>query len=222
MRQFVPRGRRVELPREVPYYSQFCSPELILPIIRGEVRAEDDPRWAEFGARDREEYAHWSWKACGIASLKMAVEALGVPARPMMEWIEEGVADGAFLSSERAGEGKPSGWIHKSLVEMARRHGLEGECVPRAVLEDIAGAIDMGKLVIASVSHELGEWGDIAGSSGHLVVAHGYSRLNGAIEGVMINNPSGRFPELRRDCWLSAARFAKGFSGRLIVIRRPE
>ena len=220
MHQFVPRGRRVELPRVVPYYSQFCSPELILKIIRGEVRAEDDPRWEEFGARDREEYAYWSWKACGIASLKMAVEALGVPARPMMEWIEEGVADGAFLSSERAGEGKPSGWIHKSLVELARRHGLDGECVPRADLKDIASAIDAGRLVIASVSHELGEWGEITGSSGHLVVVHGYSRLEGEVEGVMINNPSGRFPELRQDCWLSAERFSSGFSGRLIVIFR--
>ena len=222
MHPFVPRGRRVELPIEVPYYSQFCSPELVLRIIRGEVRAEDDPRWKEFGTDDLQEYVYWSWKACGIASLKMAVEAVGVPERPMMEWIEEGVADGAFLSSERAGEGKPSGWIHRSLLELARRHGLEGECIAQADLEVIAGAIDGGRLAIASVTHELGEWGEITRSSGHLVVVHGYSRLRGEIEGVMINNPSGRYPELRRDCWLPAERFSAGFSGRLIVLHRPE
>jgi hypothetical protein len=215
-----PKGKRFELPYNFPYYSQFSSPELVLDIIRGRVRAEDDPRRREFGADSGETYAHWSWKACGIACLKMAVEALGGPVRPMMSWIEAGLAIGGFLAAERAEPGKPSGWVHKALVEPARGCGLDGECRAPAGLDDIVSALDAERVVIASVSHELGEWGDIKNNRGHLVVVRGYSRLENRMESLLVNNPSGRYRELRENCWLPALRFEAGFSGRIIVLFR--
>jgi len=213
----MPIGERFELPFLVPYYCQFCSPELVLDIISGRVRAEDDPRWAKFGARTKRQYAYWAWRACGIACLKMAIEALGGPMRPMMYWIEAALAIDGFLQERRAQKGKPSGWIHRSLAELGRQNGLVGECRAPVDTEEIARCLDRRQVVIASVSHELGEWGPVTRNTGHMVVVHGYSRLDGLLEALLVNNPSGRYPELRQNCWIPEKRFSAAFSGRIIL-----
>ena len=218
----IPSGQRFEMPFDVPYYSQFSSPELVLPIIRGDIKAEDDPRWSEFGAETKETYAHWSRKACGIASLKMAIEALGGPKLRMMEWIEEALSINGFLPRDKVAPGKPSGWIHAALVKLACLHGLDGELLAPASLEQIAENIAQSKVVIASVSHELGERFKISINSGHLVLVHGYSVVGKNIEALLINNPSGRYEELRQNCWIPARRFASGFSGRVIALFRRD
>ena len=133
----MPIGERFELPFLVPYYCQFCSPELVLDIISGRVRAEDDPRWA--------------WRACGIACLKMAIEALGGPMRPMMYWIEAALAIDGFIQERRAQKGKPSGWIHRSLAELGRQNGLVGECRAPVDTEEIARCLDRRQVVIGRV-----------------------------------------------------------------------
>lgn len=213
-----PQGTVTELFCPIPYYSQFSSPELVLDIIRGRISAEDDPRWKEFGAPSKEQYTYWSWRACGIAALKMAVEALGGPTITMMDWIEDGLAIDGFIFKEKSAATEATGWLHKALAELARCGGLKAECHAKVHSENVAKLIGRGKLVIASVSHELGEPGEITMDRGHLVLIHGYSSLEGKVEALLINNPSGRYPEFRENCWIPGDRFAKAFSGRIISI----
>jgi len=214
----TPAGEQITLPYDIPYYSQFASPELVHDIVNGLISARDDPRWREFGAETLQEYEFWSWKACGIASLKMAVEALGVARRSMMDWIGDGVADGGFIHEEEVVAGKPSGWVHRALARLAADSGLAADCAAGIDLGQIAALIDGGRLVIASVSYELGTTGEISRNRGHLILLHGYSRIGSQVEALLVNNPSGRSAELRRNCWLPAARFAAAFSGRVISI----
>ncbi len=215
---FTPAGKQIKLPYQIPYYSQFASPELVHDIVNGLLSAREDPRWPEFGADSPEDYEYWAWKACGIAALKMAVEALGLPRRTMMDWIREALAAGGFIHEENVAPGKPSGWIHSALARLATDSGIQADCAAPVDLPRLAAVIDNGGLVIASVSYELGTAAPITRNRGHLVLAHGYSTVDSAVEALLVNNPSGRSPELRRNCWIPAARFAAAFSGRIISI----
>lgn len=58
---------------DIPYFSQWESPELVGAIICGDIAAEDDPRWAESGAATRAEYAFWSWRVCGIVRRRLLI-----------------------------------------------------------------------------------------------------------------------------------------------------
>jgi hypothetical protein len=55
---------------EMPYHSQFASPELVGPVVFGNMDAQDDPRWADSGASTKVEYGRWAWNLCGMACLK--------------------------------------------------------------------------------------------------------------------------------------------------------
>ena len=58
----------------VPYHAQWASPELVEAIVGGSLSAAEDPLWRAYGAESPEEYAWWSWRLCGVACLRMALE----------------------------------------------------------------------------------------------------------------------------------------------------
>jgi hypothetical protein len=219
---FTPSGRQLRAEYSIPYYSQFASPELVSEIVNHRLSARDDPRWREFGAETAEQYEYWSWKACGIASFKMAVEALGVERRPMMAWIRAGIAAGGFIHENGFDRSRPSGWVHRSLADLARAHGLAAGCAAPVGLDYLFRCIESRLLAVASVSYELGTLGDITRDRGHLILIHGCALADGEVEALLVNNPSGREPQLRRDCWIPAERFAAAFSGRIIAFGPPD
>ena len=48
--------------QDVPYHSQWRSPELVADIVEKRIDACDDPRWQENGFDDGDQYRFWSWK----------------------------------------------------------------------------------------------------------------------------------------------------------------
>lgn len=97
----------VFLTRPVPYYAQWESAALVPDIIGGTLSAADDPLWQRSGAASREEYAFWSWRLCGMACLRMALEG----ARGQGDGEEE-AADGerGGQGASDAGSRPPPGW----------------------------------------------------------------------------------------------------------------
>ena len=83
---------QVRLPYQVPYAMQIASPELAAAIWEDGLDPASDPRWVESGADSPAEYAYWSDRACGPVCVKMCVEALGGPARSMLDWVRAGLA----------------------------------------------------------------------------------------------------------------------------------
>ena len=71
------RGDGVAPRAEIPYRSQYASPELAGEIAAGRVTLEQDPRWREAGARDPQEYVRWARCGCGMACLQMILAARG-------------------------------------------------------------------------------------------------------------------------------------------------
>lgn len=210
----------VQLPYPVPYAGQVASPELAHRILEGLLPAEQDPRWAEVGAGSPQEYAYWVERACGVACVKMCVEAMGGPRRTLVEWARAGVSiHGYLIVTEENGLQSERGWIHQSLADLCRAEGLQAEPRP-AKLEEFLTFLRSGQMVIASVSYEIGVDGPITRRSGHLVVVTGAELEDGHLSALRINNPSGRTPEMRANARIPVERFMQGYSGRVILVWR--
>jgi hypothetical protein len=61
--------------RPVPWITQYASPSLIAGIAYGGHPRAEDPRWRETGAPDRETYAAWCARWCGMTCFQMALLA---------------------------------------------------------------------------------------------------------------------------------------------------
>jgi hypothetical protein len=212
----------IRLPYSVPYYAQIASPELAESIFVEGMDPTQDPRWEESGAATPEEYAYWVERACGVACLKMCVEAVGGPIRSLVDWARLGKERGGYLIRHKDDDGSihEVGWIHSALADMARESGLTAEARP-AGLEEIPAYLRQGLVVIASVSFEVGD--DrlfITRQGGHLMVVIGVDCLDGVPQAFYVNNPSGRRADLQAGARLPLERFAAGYSGRVIIIGR--
>lgn len=211
----------IRLPYPVPYYAQVASPELAEAIFVDGMDPTQDPRWAESGAKTQQEYAYWVERACGVACLKMCVEAAGGPTRSLVDWAHLGRERGGYLVRQDAdGTTREVGWVHGVLAEMAQESGLSAQSHP-ASLEEILIYLRQGRMVIASVSYEAGDDRlPITMQGGHLMVVVGAECLDGRPSAFYVNNPSGRRAELQAGARLSLERFAAAYSGRIIVIGR--
>lgn len=209
------------LPYSVPYYAQIASPELAEAIFVHGMDPTQDPRWAASGAETAQEYAYWVDRACGVACLKMCVEAANGPIRPLVEWARLGLERGGYLIRQNPdGSAQEVGWVHDRLAAMAQENGVPAEAHPASVA-DIMAYLRRGRMVIASVSYEAGDDRlSITRQGGHLVVVVAAECVNGHLRALYVNNPSGRRTELQTGARLSLERFEAGFSGRIIVLGR--
>jgi hypothetical protein len=210
----------LSLPYTVPYTAQIASPELAEAIFVHGLDPRLDPRWAESGAITPEEYAYWVERACGVACLKMCVEALGGSKRSLLEWARTGLTRGGYLiRRDKNGYEHEVGWVHSVLADMARDEGLEARA-QAAGLEEIPALLAQGYLVIASVSYQAGDDRlEITHRGGHLMVVTGAELEEGRVEAFIVSNPSGRRGELQSGARLPIERFDAAYSGRVILVR---
>jgi hypothetical protein len=209
----------IRLPYAIPYYAQIASPELAEAIFVQGLDPTLDPRWAESGAETPQEYAFWVERACGVACLKMCVEALGGPVYSLVDWARAGMKRGGYLiHHDERGSPHEVGWIHSALADLAREVGLTAEAKP-ASLNEIVDHLQLGCLVIASVSYEAGDDRlPITKKGGHLMVVAGAECEANAVLALYVYNPSGRRADLQVRARLPIDRFVPAYSGRIIVI----
>lgn len=213
----IQQKETIRLTYPVPYTAQIASPELAHAIFVEGMDPALDPRWAESGARDPQEYAYWTERACGIACVKMCVEAMGTKPRPLMEWIRAGVERGGYLVEQDArGQPVERGWVHRSMAELIREAGFCAE--PRAMtLGEFPQHLQKNRMLIASVSYEVGDDLPVTKKGGHLVVVLGADVAGGRPVNLYINNPSGRSRELQAGARIPVGRFQQGYTGRVIL-----
>jgi hypothetical protein len=95
--------------------------------------------------------------------------------------------------------------------------------VPQAAdLNGIMDAMRQGRLVIASVSFEIGTDRPITRRGGHLVVVTGIRHLQGQPNSVILHNPSGRGLALQAHAAIPVDRFLQAYSGRAILVGSPN
>lgn len=171
------------MPRAVPWITQYASPALIAGIVYGDRDPAGDPRWPESGAPDRETYAAWCSRWCGMACLRMALLYRDGAAPSLYE-----LATGC----EEYDAYGPDGLIYRPFAEYARdKHRLRADVITDLDTARLTAELDEGRLVMASV-HPGIRRPDIRPSraGGHLVLATGHDG-----DRVQFNNPSGHTPE---------------------------
>ncbi|MHC0431525.1 glutamate ligase domain-containing protein [Streptomyces sp. O3] len=205
----------------VPYYAQWASPELVPAIIGREISAAEDPLWHAYGADSPETYEWWSWRLCGIACLRMALDhwrdATREPAPPTaMALAEECVKAGAYVKRD---DGGLDGLIYAPFADYVReRWGLHAEARPDLPATAISEHLAAGQLVILSVHPSIRTLApEPPRKGGHLVLAVGATP-----DQVVLHNPSG-FPSASQQFhevpWEDLDRF---YAGRGVVLGPPQ
>jgi peptidase C39-like protein len=173
----------------VPRMTQYASASLIAAITyEGHPRAED-PRWRDSGAPDRETYAAWCARWCGMACFRMALFARDGVAPTLYELATGGMEYGAYSDAP----GRPQGLIYRPFAEYARdKHGLRAEVITELDPARLIAELDEGRLVIASVHPEIRRPRNDPppGTGGHLVLVTGHA--HGLLT---FHNPSGHTAE---------------------------
>jgi hypothetical protein len=213
-----PPVERIRLPFCVPYYAQVASPEWAERVFDRGVNPRGDPRWSEWAARDPDEYAYWCPRACGPVCVKMCVEALGGVVKPVMGWVRQGLdLDGYEIRQDVDGQPAEIGWRHAALAEIIASSGCFAQPM-RIANGEILEHIYAGQMLIASVSYEIGTERPVTRRGGHLVVITGADIQAGETVHIVVQNPSGRRPELRENAMIPAGRFFQAYAGRAIVV----
>ncbi|MGH3125137.1 MAG: peptidase, partial [Streptosporangiaceae bacterium] len=112
--------------RPVPRITQYASPSLIAAIAGGGHPRAEDPRWRESGAPDRETYAAWCGRWCGMACFRMALLARDGVAPALYELAVGCREYGAYTDEPD----RPRGLIYRPFAEYARdKHGLRADVI---------------------------------------------------------------------------------------------
>lgn len=197
----------------VPYYAQWESADLVPDIIAGTLDAADDPLWQKSGADSPQEYAFWSWRLCGVACLRMALDHWRGTAPPALTLAGECVEAGAYVRHED----RVDGLIYAPFAAYAsRRWGLYAKSRPELSARGIRDEVGAGRLVMLSVHPSVRELDPAPPRrGGHLVLAVGVTD-----EAVVIHNPSGfpgRSQRFAHVPWRDLERF---YAGRGVVLGR--
>ncbi len=206
---------------EVPYYSQFASPDRINDYIHHGYDGASDPNWRTFGAESPDDYAFWSHRVCALACIKMAAEAFHPQVRPTLwELVQKGLAVKGYTVRDEHGNWLDEGWYYHAQAHLAKQYGLQAAgrsyISPLRICQDI---LDRA-LVGASVTPEIGER-EISGKryGGHMVLVYGFRWKDRRPTHYLLHNPSGRFTELQAGAAIDAVRFNRCFAHRAIMLK---
>jgi hypothetical protein len=202
---------------EVPYRSQYASPELIAEVAAGRRAPADDPRWRDAGAATPEEYARWARCGCGMACLQMILAARGDPVPPLVELGRRCTRHGGYEERPARGYGP---LIYAGFVAFVGAElGLRARVAAPLPLDELVDAVRGDEVVLASVSVEIRDLAPApARRGGHLVLvvdADERGRL-------CFHDPSGHRPERASAVWVGEDEFERFFAGRGIAVTLPR
>lgn len=216
-------GSYVIMPKP-PYVSQFIriypssiAPDTVLTNAR-DIKA--------FGAKDGKEFTFWAWRDCGIACVKMILDAKHkAKHKTMMDLTREGVALGGYVVYEK-GRFVDKGWFHRSLVALLKTYGVDAKMKKWQSIESVAKNVLENKLTVLSVVvpgrrsiKEDGSFGEKyhAQPGGHLLLATGVAMNGKEVEGVYVHDPRG-LKTYQQDTYIPKKIFASIFTNRTIVV----
>lgn len=207
---FVARG-------DVPYQRQFTTPKNTKLILEGKMKAEDDPQWQQFGFATKQEAVYWMQRGCGIACIKMLVDFTG-KILSFADLTGQGVQLGGYDTRN------DKGWYYKPLLELGKKHGLQGVTTSHCTNDELANGIIQHKFYIASVNPQIIRGDKIITStqkSGHLILVIGVRVTRGAVAGFYIHNPSGKSEPMRQKAFIPVSVFGQSYGNRGIWINSP-
>jgi hypothetical protein len=200
---------------DIPYVSQFASPELTGEIVAGRMRLQDDPRWRESAATSADEYARWAGAGCGMACLQMLLGALGRPSAGLVELGRDCERYGGYRTRE---DGGLDGLYYAGFAAFVMSElGLDARVAAPLRLADLVQAVAGDHVVLASVNKAIRTPAEPPpGRGGHLVLV---IDADPALRRLCFHNPSGHHPSTQRNVWLDTERFQPFYASRGIAVR---
>lgn len=198
---------------KVPYFSQWETPEMTLPVINeGSSALLRDLLWQQSGAETVEEYGRWAVNLCGMACLKMILAARG-QIHPTLELARGCTSYGGYVVREE--DASIKGLIYAPFVKfVTERFGLKAETMTGVETTAIPEIPSQRRFFMASVHHSI-RWPEQAPPSkgGHLVLVTAASP-----EAIRFHNPSGHDRASQADVVLSLAVFDRFFANRGVAV----
>jgi hypothetical protein len=196
---------------DVPYFAQWESADLVPSILAGEVHAREDPLWARSGAASPEEYEFWSWKACGVACLRMMLKWWTEDTPAALPLVRECCDAGAYVVSSES----VKGLIYAPFCGYLRdRWNLDARIVTGIALPEVSGLISAGQFAILSVHPSVRDAVQQPPErGGHLVLAVG-----GGPNRLILHNPSGLPNRSQQFASYDFDTLSRYFAGRGMII----
>lgn len=197
--------------RNIPYFSQWESRNLIKHIIDKKISAKDDPLWINSGAKSKEEYELWSWNGCGMACLKMILAYEINKTIPLIELGQRCKEYGGYKGENL------EGLFYKPFVKFLKEEfKINSRIISPMTIIDIVRELEENHFVIASVSYEIrNPTNKPSFRGGHLVLVVGFDMNEKAL---FIHNPSGTDKKTQEFHKVSFSDFNKLFAYRGISI----
>src|SRR6266545_669277 len=130
---------------EVPYFSQWASPDWVRPIVEEGADPCDDPMWAVAGFEAPDEYRFWSWKTCGLACLESVLSHWGFEVPSRADLVRSALTWGAY---RKVGPNRAEGLTYGPFAEwVGSEFGLEAEVHRQLPLDEIADQVDERSVV---------------------------------------------------------------------------
>lgn len=199
--------------KNVPYFSQWESPELVEDILSGTHDAKNDPNWQQSGAENLEEYAAWSASGCGMACLKMIVAHKTNKILPLVELGKRCASYGGYTLPVETSVGLAYEPFTRFVKE---EFNLNAKSVLPLLFEEIIEELSKNNYVIASVSPKIRHVdSNPKARGGHLILVLGYD-INKKL--FYFHNPSGFKKETQEYATISFSNFKKFFGHKGIVV----
>jgi len=204
---------KLQVKRDIPYFSQWESPQLVEDIYSGKIKAAADPFWRNSGAQSIEEYELWSWNVCGMACLKMILASEFKQEFKTIKLARKCEKYGGFIAKEN----KIEGLYYKPMIGFLRQEfGLHVFSDFQLDLVRMKKEFRSGNYVIASVNskiRDIKKFPSVETKGGHLALITCIDD-----DFVTIHNPSGYYGKSQSNYKLSARTFEKYFAERGIVV----
>lgn len=210
--RFQPKKKQF-LHRNVPYFSQWESKDLVKDIIARTVSAQDDPLWRKSGAKTKREYELWSWNGCGMACLKMILAFILKKEIPLVKLGTVCQKYGGYLPKNNG----LKGLFYKPFLTCVKREfGLNATIIAPMVVSDIIQELEKGNFVIASVHPDIRtHTAKPSQKGGHLVLMLGYDMEQ---QSFSLHNPSGTTSKTQEYFKIPFTTFCNFFAYRGIAI----
>jgi hypothetical protein len=165
--------------------------------------------WQEMGFPDKETAAYWEERTCGVACIKMILEAATQKSADNMYNLTQDLYQReAFLPKV--------GWIHQKLADYGIEKGLKGFRKNIKTSSEIIELLQDGYLIIVSI----GVGFEDNKKSGHLILVHGAVTENNQCTHLIVHHPSCRENYEYVDRKIPINLFTEHFSGNIIALKK--
>jgi len=204
---------------DIPYYSQWESPELVDRIVWGEMLAREDPLWETSGASSPKEYEFWAVNICGMACLKMILAHMTGIVYPTVTLARQALVYRAYTINDA----EISDLFYVPLCKYVKeKFAIEAHTKRHLTIQDILTQLEKRNYVIASVNSSIREENlnfEPAHKGGHLVLLTGYDQSR---ETLTYHDPSGYFGRTQIHRMIDAKDFERFFAERGIVVQKAK